>query len=109
MTTAINGTSAYAATNQSNVKKSGFDSLGQGDFLRLLTVQMQQQDPMDPVDNKDMLAQMAQFSTLSATTEMGDTLKAIAAKLDLVLGGQTPPPAKDGQNPAQTDTTVPQE
>lgn len=107
MTTAINGPSAANAANQSNVKKSGFDSLGQGDFLRLLTVQMQQQDPMDPVDNKDMLAQMAQFSTLSATTEMGDTLKAIAAKLDLVLGGPADP--QGGQNPADAETTVPQE
>jgi len=40
----------------SNAHGRGFDTLGQADFLRLLTVQIQQQDPFDPVDNKEMLA-----------------------------------------------------
>lgn len=62
----------------------GFSTLGQGDFLRLLTVQMEQQDPFDPVDNKEMLAQMAQFSSLSGITEMNATLEAISSKLDLL-------------------------
>lgn len=65
---------------------AGTPSLGQADFLRLLTTQLTLQDPTDPVDNKEMVAQMAQFSQLASTTEMSDTLKAISAKLDLVLG-----------------------
>lgn len=56
--------------------------LGQKDFLRLLTAQMQTQDPFDPVDNKEMLAQMAQFSSLSGLSEINDTLKSIQTKLD---------------------------
>lgn len=63
----------------------GMDSLGQGDFLRLLTVQMQQQDPFDPVDNKEMLAQMAQFSSLAGVSETNATLEQIAEKLDLLI------------------------
>ena len=59
-----------------------FSSLGQADFVRLLTVQMQQQDPFDPVDNKDMLAQMAQFSSLAGIDDVNSTLKQISAKLD---------------------------
>jgi flagellar basal-body rod modification protein FlgD len=55
--------------------------LGQKDFLRLLTAQMQTQDPFDPVDNKEMLAQMAQFSSLAGLSEINDTLKLINAKL----------------------------
>lgn len=70
--------SAPAASSASH----GFGSLGQADFLRLLTVQVQQQDPFEPVDNKEMLAQMAQFSSLSGISEMGDTLKQISTKLD---------------------------
>jgi flagellar basal-body rod modification protein FlgD len=62
----------------------GFSTLGQADFLRLLTVQMEQQDPFDPVDNKEMLAQMAQFSSLSGITEMNATLEGISSKLDLL-------------------------
>jgi flagellar basal-body rod modification protein FlgD len=56
-------------------------SLGQADFLKLMTAQMKNQDPFDPVDNTQMVAQMAQFSSLAGITEMGSTLKAIADKL----------------------------
>jgi flagellar basal-body rod modification protein FlgD len=68
--------------------KTGLGALGQDDFLKLLTTQLQQQDPTDPVDNKEMLAQMAQFSSLAGVSEMNATLKAIAAKLDAVLAAQ---------------------
>src|SRR3982751_6672031 len=56
-------------------------ALGQADFLKLMTAQMQNQDPFNPVDNTQMVAQMAQFSSLSGISEMNTTLKAIAGKL----------------------------
>lgn len=72
------------------VQGRGMDSLGQGDFLKLLTVQMQQQDPFDPVDNKEMLAQMAQFSSLAGVSETNAMLEQIADKLDqLIVTTQT--------------------
>lgn len=40
------------------------EPLGQETFLRLLTEQMQHQDPMDPMKNEDFVAQLAQFSSL---------------------------------------------
>ena len=67
---------------------SGFDALGQGDFLKLLTVQLQQQDPFDPVDNTQMLAQMAQFSALAGTTQTNATLSDIAARIDALAQAQ---------------------
>ena len=39
--------------------------LGQTDFLKLLTVQMKNQDPMKPSDNNAFIAQMAQFAQLN--------------------------------------------
>lgn len=69
--------------------KSGFSALGQGDFLRLMTEQLKQQDPFAPVDNKEMLAQMAQFSSLAGLAEMGETLKTIATKLDAMIAAQS--------------------
>ena len=69
----------------------GQDSLGQGDFLKLLTVQMQQQDPFDPVDNKEMLAQMAQFSSLAGVAETNASLERIADKLDLLIKSNQSP------------------
>ncbi len=87
MTTAISG--AAGATTAAASKKTGLAALGQGDFLKLMTTQLQQQDPFSPMDQKDMLAQMAQFTQLSGIAEMGDTLKLIASKLDAVLAAQS--------------------
>lgn len=72
---------------------SSRSKLDQGDFLRLLTTQLKLQDPTDPVDNKDMLAQMAQFSSLSGITEMNETLRGIASRLDAALAAPAPAPA----------------
>lgn len=92
--------SAFSNYSQTTVQKTdtatqsqgkGLGSLGAGDFLKLMTVQMQQQDPLSPVDQKEMLAQMAQFSSLAGTTEMGDTLKAISSKLDVLVKAQPAP------------------
>lgn len=68
---------------------NSYSTLDQGDFLRLLTVQLQQQDPLEPVDNKEMLSQMAQFSSLAGTTETNATLADISAKLDALIEAQT--------------------
>ena len=81
-------TTTTAASPAAQPPKQGFAALGQGDFMRLMVEQLKMQDPFAPTDNKEMLAQMAQFSSLSASTEMGDTLKTIAAKLDAILSAQ---------------------
>ena len=39
------------------------DQLGQEDFLKLMTVQLQNQDPFAPVDNADFIAQISKFPT----------------------------------------------
>jgi flagellar basal-body rod modification protein FlgD len=88
---AVNNTTEQSA-------KTGYSALGQTDFLRLLTTQLQNQDPSDPVDNKEMLAQMAQFSSVQGITDMSSTLKEIATKLDAVLSAQAA---------ANTNTTNP--
>lgn len=85
MINSISNQATTATTSTSSTTGRGMDSLGQGDFLRLLTVQMQQQDPFDPVDNKEMLAQMAQFSSLAGVTETNATLERIVDKLDQLI------------------------
>lgn len=56
-------------------------TLGQADFLRLMTAQLKNQDPFSPVDNTQMVAQMAQFSSVAGISQMNTTLSAIADKL----------------------------
>ncbi|MCV0383937.1 MAG: flagellar biosynthesis protein FlgD [Erythrobacter sp.] len=84
MITSVTNTTPTTST-VGQVQGRGMDSLGQGDFLKLLTVQMQQQDPFDPVDNKEMLAQMAQFSSLAGVAETNASLERIADKLDQLI------------------------
>ena len=93
-------TGTTTATAQSTAQGRGMDQLGQADFLRLLTVQVQQQDPFDPVDNKEMLAQMAQFSSLAGTAETNETLGKIVEKLDALIAAQSP---AQGDTPAAND------
>ena len=57
------------------------DQLGQADFLKLMTTQLQNQDPFAPMDNADFIAQMAQFSTVTGITDMGETLKGMSDQL----------------------------
>ena len=58
------------------------NSLGQEDFLKLMTTQLQNQDPFAPMENGEFIAQMAQFSTVTGITEMGQTLKGLSDNLN---------------------------
>jgi len=44
--------------------------LGIQDLIKILTTQLNYQDPMKPVDNQQFMAQMAQFTTLQQTQEL---------------------------------------
>ncbi len=52
-------------------------TLGQADFLKLLTVQLQQQDPMKPMDDSAFIAQMAQFSSLQQMTTLNGSMQSM--------------------------------
>jgi flagellar basal-body rod modification protein FlgD len=58
------------------------NSLGKDEFMRLLTTQMQYQDPLNPVDNSQMLAQLAQFSQL-------EQLQGLSSKIDSMVTAST--------------------
>ncbi len=76
---------AQAATTANAA--AGKTTLGQADFLKLLTAQMSNQDPFNPVDNTQMIAQMAQFSSVAGISQMNTTLSAIATKLGATSTG----------------------
>lgn len=44
--------------------------LGQADFLQLLTVQLQNQDPMSPMSDMDFIASMSSFSSVEAMSSL---------------------------------------
>ena len=72
------GLSVYNANANVGTGKS---EMGQEDFLRLLTAQMQTHDPFEPVNNAEMVSQMATITNSSGIAEMNATLKNLAADL----------------------------
>ena len=76
------GVKTTASTSGTPVANKGTGTLGQADFLKLMTAQMKNQDPTNPTDNTQMIAQMAQFSSVAGIAEMNTTLKAMAVKLN---------------------------
>ncbi|MBI2522140.1 MAG: flagellar hook assembly protein FlgD [Bdellovibrio sp.] len=50
------------------------NQLGQNEFMKLLTVQLANQDPMNPVDQKKLSGDLAQFSQLEQLTNMNNKL-----------------------------------
>jgi flagellar basal-body rod modification protein FlgD len=55
-----------AALNATTGAEGGQTTLGETDFLQLLTVQLQNQDPLQPMSDTQFISQMATFSQLSA-------------------------------------------
>lgn len=65
----ISSTSAVSAAQSSDI--------GIEDFLKILTAQLNSQDPLKPVDNAEFVAQIAQFASLEQTRQLNDTASSI--------------------------------
>ena len=57
--------------------------LGQEDFLKLLAVQFQSQDPMKPMEDTAFIAQMAQFSALDQSSTLVQQMTQLRANQDI--------------------------
>ncbi len=69
-------TSLTAAASRSDSGGTEFNM-----FLRLLTTQLQNQDPLDPLKSNEYTQQLAQYSQLEQTIQGNDTLKSILTRL----------------------------
>lgn len=68
--TALNGSSGTTKTT------STVDDQ-QNRFLKLLTTQLKNQDPLNPMDNAQTTSQLAQISTVDGITQLNATLKTL--------------------------------
>ena len=57
-------------------------NIGIQDFLKILTAQLNNQDPLKPVDNQEFVAQIAQFATLEQSRQLN-------VKIDNLLNVQS--------------------
>jgi len=67
--------SAAVDTNKSN------SDLGQGDFLKLMVTQLNNQDPMKPMESGDFLGQIAQFSTVTGIDSLNTSFSEFASSV----------------------------
>lgn len=74
---AITSTAAIGASNGSPTANIGIQ-----DFLKILTTQLNNQDPLKPVENQEFIAQIAQFATLEQSRQLN-------VKIDSLLGVQS--------------------
>lgn len=74
-------------TDQINKLGLGFQpekkkkELGQEDFLRLMSAQLQNQDPMKPMENGDFLSQIAQFGTVNGIEGLQKSFESLSGSL----------------------------
>ena len=69
----ITGSGAAAFGTPPEQKKS--DIVGKDEFLKLLTFQLKEQNPLDPYDNQEFAAQLAQFSQLEQMIDIRSLLE----------------------------------
>jgi flagellar basal-body rod modification protein FlgD len=74
----ISSASAISSTKSSSANSA---NVSIEDFLKILTAQLNNQDPLKPVDNQEFVAQIAQFANLEQTRQLNE-------KLDSMLGNQ---------------------
>jgi len=87
--TTINGDPFAAINTTRSAAAKQEQALGQADFMRLMTEQLQHQDPLKPMSNSEFVAQLAQFSTVQGISELNTTVGGFASALtgDQVLKG----------------------
>ncbi|MCC8552387.1 flagellar hook capping FlgD N-terminal domain-containing protein [Xanthomonas hortorum] len=87
------GSDLYASlglsTSSAASTKKKEESLGQADFLKLMTEQLQHQDPLKPMENSAFLGQLAQFSTVQGIGDLNTKVSNFSASQssDQVLKG----------------------
>lgn len=81
MTTAVSNhyESLGLAQASQRVKKT---EIGQDDFLKLMTTQLQAQDPFKPMDSSQFLGQIAQFSQVSGLQSLNTAFADLAGSLN---------------------------
>jgi flagellar basal-body rod modification protein FlgD len=74
----FNITDLIGKTDDPYSVKGTKDSLDKQAFLKLLTTQLQHQNPLEPMDNQQFVAQMAEFSALEQMQNLNKNFAAAA-------------------------------
>jgi flagellar basal-body rod modification protein FlgD len=79
----VGSTSAASTTGltptPSSIPNKAGTNLGENDFLKLMMVQLQHQDPLQPSDPTQYLSELAQFTSVEQITNMAASSSKVAA------------------------------
>ncbi|GAW34497.1 basal-body rod modification protein FlgD [Roseovarius sp. A-2] len=88
LTQATGQTTATRATTAEATQSGGAISADFETFLKMLTTQMRNQDPLNPVDSSDFAVQLATFSTVEQQVRTNDLLTGLGAQMGALGLGQ---------------------
>ena len=84
MSTSVNDIRIYDPSSAAAASKAS-DATSTKDmaqnFLKMLTVQLQNQDPLNPMDNAQVTSQMAQINTVTGIDKLNTTMGSLMAQM----------------------------
>lgn len=86
MTSTIANITPFSDPTAGPASRTARREMGRDEFLKLLTVQLANQDPLKPMDDTAFIAQMAQFSTLEQSTQLNRELGFLRSESALSSG-----------------------
>jgi flagellar basal-body rod modification protein FlgD len=83
MSSSINQLVNTGSSNQMTASQSN-TTVSEGQFLQLLTTQLQNQDPLNPMDDTQSVAELAQFSTLQSMDSVASSFSAFQSNFSVM-------------------------
>lgn len=81
----VGSVSSYMDVSQRTNREQ---ELGKNEFFKILSAQLQFQDPMEGGDNSQYVAQLAQFSTLEQMENLNQAMADLQSNQNLLFGSQ---------------------
>jgi len=85
----VSSVDSTSTTTTDSTTSTAESTLDYDDFLELLTVQLENQDPFNPLSDTDFIAQMANFSTLEEVSNFSDNFSTFSARQQQLSSAQT--------------------
>jgi len=72
--------SSFLNPSEPEIRTTGSKNLGVNDFLKLITVQLTNQDPLKPMEDTQFISQMASFTSLEQMQTLSKNVKQSSAQ-----------------------------
>ena len=76
----ISATGSSSSATSVSKEQTGFSALSAENFLEMMIVQLQNQDPLEPTGNDELLNQISQMRSLQSSIELSDSLKTVSSQ-----------------------------